>query len=235
MTDDDTLAQLAECVLQMDVDGVRRNAEAGLAAGIPPGRLIADGLSAGMRKVGEKFKSGEIYMPEVLVSCDVYYKGLEALRPHLPPAGAGPRRGRMILGSIHGDIHTVGKDVAVPVFQAAGYDVIDLGVSVSDDAFVDAIRAHEPDLVGLGTYMTSTFMHTEATVRTIERAGLRSRVRIICGGPAVDARAARRMGADDASDDAWEGVEKMDRLMDALKAERRQTGEGRGPVGAAKP
>jgi 5-methyltetrahydrofolate--homocysteine methyltransferase len=180
-------------------------------------RIVTDGLSAGMRKVGEKFKTGEIYMPEVLVSCDVYYRGLEAVRPHIQPSDRKAARGRIVLGTIHGDIHTVGKDVAVPVFQAAGYDVIDLGVDVPDGRFAEAIREHEPQIVGLGTYMTSTFMHARETVLAIAKAGLRSRVKIICGGPSVDAEAARRMGADDASDDAWEAVGKIDRLMEELK------------------
>jgi 5-methyltetrahydrofolate--homocysteine methyltransferase len=127
----------------------------------------------------------------------------------------------MILGTIHGDIHTVGKDVAIPVFQAAGYEVIDLGVDVPDSGFVDAIRKHQPQIVGLGTYMTSTFMHARETVRVIADAGLRSEVKIICGGPAVDSGAAKRMGCDDASDDAWEAVGKLDRLMEELKAEGR--------------
>ncbi|MBI4604089.1 MAG: cobalamin B12-binding domain-containing protein [Planctomycetes bacterium] len=212
------LARLADLVVAMDVEGVRREAEACLAAGLSPTRVISEGLSAGMRSVGEKFKAGEVYMPEVLVSCDVYYKGLEAVRPHIVPSDGSVSRGKMILGTIHGDIHTVGKDVAVPVFQAAGYDVVDLGVDVSDDAFVDAIQRHRPDVVGLGTYMTSTFMHAGATVETIRRAGLRERVRIICGGPAVDPAAARRMGADDASDDAWEAVGKIGRLVECLRA-----------------
>lgn len=218
MENSEKLSRLAEMVASMDSSGVSHEVEACLSAGLPPMRIIADGLSAGMRAVGEKFKSGEVYMPEVLVSCDVYYKGLEAVRPHLKAADQRGSRGRMILGTIHGDIHTVGKDVAAPVFQAAGYEVIDLGVDVTDEAFVEAIRRHDPQIVGLGTYMTSTFMHTGATVAAIERAGLRSRVRIICGGPAVDAGAARKMGADDASDDAWEAVERIDRLVADLRA-----------------
>jgi 5-methyltetrahydrofolate--homocysteine methyltransferase len=205
----------------MDIDAVRAGVEEGLARGLTAGRILSEGLSAGMRKVGVKFKNGEVYMPEVLVSCDVYYKGLEAVRPFLGATGSSTTRGKMILGTIHGDIHTVGKDVAIPVFQAAGYDVIDLGVDVTDQAFVDAIRKHEPDLVGLGTYMTSTFMHARATVEAIRGAGLRSRVRIICGGPAVDSEAAKRMGADEASDDAWEALGRMDRLMEDLRHQAR--------------
>lgn len=211
------LERLARMVLDMNGDGVAPEVEDALADGIPPMQIVADGLSAGMRRVGEKFKCGEVYMPEVLVSCDVYYKGLELVRPRLAAAGQTAWRSRMVLGTIHGDIHTVGKDVAIPVFQAAGYEVVDLGVDVSDAAFVEAIRRHEPDLVGLGTYMTSTFMHTKETVRAIESAGLRGRVRIICGGPSVDARAAKGMGADDASDDAWGAVEMLNRLVDDLR------------------
>ncbi len=222
MDHDERLARLAALVLEMDVGGVGRQIEECLAAGLPASRILAEGLSAGMREVGEKFRNGEIYMPEVLVSCDVYYQGLEAVRPLLRQEGPAGR-GKMILGTIHGDIHTVGKDVAIPVFQAAGFDVIDLGVDVPDSRFVEEIRRHQPHIVGLGTYMTSTFMHTRETVRVIAEAGLRERVRIICGGPAVDAAAARRMGADEASDDAWEAVGKIERLMEQL-------GAGNGPA-----
>ncbi len=211
------LLELGQAVRDMDVAGVRSRVEECLSSGLPPADVLAQGLSAGMRQVGELFKNGEIFMPEVLVSCDAYYAGLELLKPLIEQSGGQAARGRMIIGTIHGDIHTVGKDVAAPVFQAAGYDVIDLGVDVSDQAFVEAIREHSPDIVGLGTYMTATFMHTAETVRVVAEAGLRSGVKIICGGPAVDAAAARRMGADDASDDAWEAVEKLDRLMEELK------------------
>jgi 5-methyltetrahydrofolate--homocysteine methyltransferase len=215
------LQKLAQAVLEVDVEGIVPLVEDSLAAGLSPVEILAEGLSAGMRQVGERFKQGEIFMPEVLVSCDVYYRGLEILRPLIRQTGGGPVRGKMIIGTIYGDIHSVGKDVAVPVFQAAGYDVIDLGVDVPDERFVEAIREYEPDIVGLGTYMTSTFMHTRETVRVIEQAGLRDRVKIICGGPAVDPAAARRMGADDASDDAWEAVGKLDRLVEELRAARR--------------
>ncbi len=213
MDESSRLEQLARMVLEMDMEGTRQLVEECLRGGLSPTTILTEGLSSGMRRVGEKFKCGEIYMPEVLVSCDVYYRGLEALRPHIKASDTANARGKIIIGTIHGDIHTVGKDVAVPVFQAAGYEVVDLGINVSDQRIVDAIREHRPDIVGLGTYMTSTFMHTGETVRRISEAGLRTGVRIICGGPSVDAGAARRMGADDASDDAWEAVGKMDLLM----------------------
>lgn len=222
MDDTKQLEQLSRMVLEMDIAGVGVAVEECLASSIPASRILAEGLSAGMRTIGEKFKCGEVYMPEVVVACDVYYRGLEILRPHIQGV-EGQIKGKMILGTIHGDIHTVGKDVAIPVFQAAGYDVVDLGVDVPDARFVDAIREHRPDLVGFGTYMISTFMHTSETVRAIREAGLRAQVKIICGGPAVDSDAAKRMGADDACDDAWEAVGKLDRLLAELEAERRKS------------
>jgi 5-methyltetrahydrofolate--homocysteine methyltransferase len=209
------LAQLADAVVCFDLNGVRPLVEQALAADVRPADVLNQGLSRGMQRVGEQFNAGEMFMPEVLVAAEVYLTGLEIVRPLLA-AGAGEHTlGTMVIGSIHGDIHTVGKLVAIPVFEASGLRVVDLGVNLDDDVFVEAIRTHRPQVVGLGTYMTSTFMHTQATVAVIEKAGLRDQVKIICGGPAVDAEAARRMGADDASDDAWKGVEKIKRLLAA--------------------
>jgi 5-methyltetrahydrofolate--homocysteine methyltransferase len=211
------LKGIAEAVVAMNQEGIEKLVEAALAAGIGAQEIVLNGLSEGMRIVGQKFQEGEVFMPEVLVSCDTYYAGLKLLEPLIKQAGGVQSKGKMIIGTIYGDIHTVGKDVAVPVFRAAGFEVIDLGVDVPDEKFVEAIREHKPQLVGLGTYMTATFMHTAETVKAIKEAGLRDQVKIICGGPAVDARTARRMGADDASDNAWEAVKKMEALVAELK------------------
>jgi len=214
---DSILDELANSVLALDQKSAGALAREALSAGISPARIISEGLSRGMRQVGDKFKCGDLYMPEVLVACDAYYEGLREVKPHLEAAGDAGSRGTIVLGTIHGDIHTVGKDVAAPVFQASGYRVIDLGVDVPAEKFIETIRSEKPHLVGLGTYMTATFMHTREMVQAFEKAGVRDRVKVICGGPAVDSRKARALGADDASDDAWEAVEKMDQLMDELE------------------
>lgn len=206
------LDQLASAVEQLDLKGVTPLVQKALAAGLPPAQVLNEGLSKGMRAVGAQFNCGDMFMPEVLVACDVYFEGLKVVRPLLAK-DSSHIIGTMVLGNIHGDVHTVGKNVAMPVFEASGIRVIDLGESKSDDDFVAAIREHKPQIVGLGTYMTSTFMHTRETVAAITKAGLRDQVKIICGGPAVSADAAREMGADDASDDAWKAVEKIKRLL----------------------
>ena len=218
MKSESILERLSKAILALDHRGTAPLVREALAARVPAVRIISEGLSQGMREVGEKFKCGEMYMPEVLVACDAYYSGLKEVQPHLEAASGIGSRGTIVLGTIYGDIHTVGKDVAVPVFQAAGYKVIDLGIDVPAEKFIDAIKTHQPQLVGLGTYMTATFMHTREVVQALEKAGVRHLVKVICGGPAVDANRARSLGADDASDDAWEAVEKMDRLVEMLSS-----------------
>ena len=215
MAEQQLLDALAKAVTDLDAARTEKLAREALAADISPYRIIAEGLSQGMRTVGERFKCAEVFIPEVLVACDAYYAGLAVVKPHLEAAERKQYLAKMVIGTIYGDIHTVGKDVAIPVFEAAGFDVIDLGTAVPDETFVEAVRQHQPQLVGLGTYMTSTFMHTRETVRALANAGLRNRVKIICGGPAVDADTARKMGADDASDNAWDAVERMKRMVGA--------------------
>ena len=213
MSNAEMLAKLAGAVENLESKNVKPLVQQALASGMRPSEILTNGLSEGMRRVGKAFNTGDMFMPEVLVACDVYFSGLEVVRPLLLAGGDDSVIGTMVLGNIYGDIHTVGKNVAAPVFEANGIRVIDIGISATDEAFVEAIRKHKPQIVGFGTYMTSTFMHTKETVAAIEKAGLRDQVKIICGGPAVDADAARRMGADDASDDAWLAVKKIKRLL----------------------
>jgi 5-methyltetrahydrofolate--homocysteine methyltransferase len=226
VTSSDLLARLASAVEQLDLDGVQPLVEQALAAELRPADILKNGLSRGMQRVGGRFNAGELFMPELLVATEVYLAALGIVRPLLDADRVPYTAGTMVIGSIHGDVHTVGKQVAIPVFAAAGLRVIDLGVNEDDEVFVAAIRKHRPEIVGFGTYMTATFMHTRETVAVIEKAGLRDQVKIICGGPAADADAARRMGADDASDDAWQGVEKIKRLLAEMTGGDKQKGGG---------
>ncbi len=212
------LNQIAEAVIHLNQDKVKTLTQQAISL-IPPQTIISEGLSRGMQTVGEQFKNGEIFIPEVMVACDCYYAGLNLVKPLLKDRPRETILGRIVIGTIHGDIHTVGKDVAVPVFEAAGFDVIDLGVAVPDEAFVEAVQKYQPDIVGLGTYMTATFMHTRETVEKLRQAALRERVKVICGGPSVTGEAARRLGADDASNNAWEAVEIMRRWMEQKRTQ----------------
>lgn len=208
---------ICEAVVKLDAELVRELTRKAIDKGVSPALIVSEGLSKGMRRVGELFQKAEIFLPELFVCADAYYAGLQLLKPLLqtePPETIGT----MLIGTIYGDIHSVGKDVAIPVFQSAGLEVIDLGVAVPDEKFVEAVKEYHPEIVGLGTYMSSTFMHTSSVVEALRKAGLRDSVRVICGGPAVDPGTARKLGADDASDDAWLAVEKIKSLLASLNS-----------------
>lgn len=207
------LKQLSEAVVSMDAQGVKAKCEEAIAAGIPAPVAIRDGLSAGMKQVGDLWNRMEIYMPEVMGSVDAYYAGMEILRQHVTDDQEVSYIGTIVMGTIWGDIHSVGKDVAGPVFEGAEFKVIDLGLDVSPDKYIEAIKQHKPDIVGLGTYMSETFLHVKDTVDAFVKAGVRDDVFIVCGGPAVDSEVAKKMGADDAYDDAWVAVDGMKELI----------------------
>jgi len=209
--------EIADAVVNLDAAKVRDLTDKAVRAGLAPSVIVTDGLSRGMKTVGERFRKNEMFLPELFVAGDVFYAGLKLVKPLLAGREREHAIGTMVIGTIYGDIHTVGKDVAIPVFEAAGLNVVDLGIAVPDEKFVEAVRQHKPEIVGLGTYMSSTFMHTSSVVEALKKAGLRDSVKIICGGPAVDPRTARTLGADDASDDAWDAIEKIKKLLAALR------------------
>jgi methanogenic corrinoid protein MtbC1 len=210
------LNRVSDAVLGLDRKQIEAKIQMALDAGAPPAAVL-NALAAGMETIGTQFKTGEVFLPEVMVACDVYKAGLALVFPLLQTERHEAFVGSMVLGSIYGDVHTVGKDVAAAVFAAAGFRVVDLGVTVKDETWLSAVREHQPDIVGLGAYMTSTFMHTREVVRRLSEAGLREQVRIICGGPSVNDQAAKTLGADAASNNAWEAVEIMRRWIDAKR------------------
>jgi len=212
------LYRLKNAVIEMNSDEAKSAAEEALKVGIDPVDAIVKGLSEGMKVVGERFGRMEVFLSEVLTSADAYYAALNVLKPKISSEKAQRAfTATMVMGTIFGDIHTVGKDIAIPVFQSAGFNVIDLGIDVPPEGFVEAAIRNGAELVGLGTYMSETFFHVPDVVKAFERAGIRGKVKIICGGPAVDPKAARKLGADDASSDAWEAVGKLKRLLVELR------------------
>jgi 5-methyltetrahydrofolate--homocysteine methyltransferase len=146
-------------------------------------------------------------------SVDAYYAGLDLMKKQVTGDQQISYVGTIVMGTIWGDIHSVGKDVAGPVFEGAEFKVIDLGLDVSPERYIEAIKEYKPDIVGLGTYMSETFLHVKDTVDAFVKAGVRDQVYIVCGGPAVDSEVAKKMGADEAYDDAWVAVAGMKELI----------------------
>lgn len=215
---DQLLSDLAQAVIALDPDQVQAAAAAALAAGLPASRVISAGLSRGMAEIGRQWDCGAIYLPEVMAACQGYYVGLAALTPYLAQERAGQASvGTIVIGAIRGDIHSLGKDVAGPVFRAAGFRVIDLGVDVAAEKFVEAAVAHQADVIGLAASMSLTLRQVPEVVAACQARGLRDRTLLICGGPVVDDEPARALGADGGFNDAWAAATALKRMLGGSK------------------
>ena len=174
---------------------VERGIETALAAGLSPQEILEDGLIAAMSMVGEQFEQGEIYVPEMLVAARAMQAGLSLLKPRLIEEGVKPK-GKVILGTVQGDLHDIGKNLVGMMLQGAGYEIIDLGTDVPPARFAEAVREHRPDLLGLSALLTTTMGNMRDVIEAIEDCGLRDSVKIIVGGAPLTEEFAQSIGAD---------------------------------------
>lgn len=168
--------------------------------------IINEGFISAMSIIGEKFKNNEIFVPEMLIAARAMRAGLEVLEP-LIVAGERKYLGKIVIGTVKGDLHDIGKNLLGMMLQGSGYDVIDLGVDVSPDTFLAAVREHHPDVVGLSALLTTTTPFMKETVKVIGEAGLRDQVKILVGGAPISQRFADQIGADGYAADAGSAVE----------------------------
>jgi 5-methyltetrahydrofolate--homocysteine methyltransferase len=183
-----------------------------LAAGCYPKHILDEGLIAGMSKVGELFKSGDYFVPEMLVAARAMKSALEVLRPKLVDTGVQPI-GTIVLGTVRGDLHDIGKNLAAMFLEGAGLRVVDLGVNVTADQFVAAAKAHNAALLGMSALLTTTMTYAAEVIRALEAAGLRNRVKVIVGGAPVTEAWSRQIGADAFALDAASGAERCKELL----------------------
>jgi 5-methyltetrahydrofolate--homocysteine methyltransferase len=166
-----------------------------LDEGLPPGVLLQDGLIAAMDDVGRRFERGDCYIPEMLLSARVMKAALAVLRPHLVSAQVEPA-GRVVIGTVEGDLHDIGKSLVGLMLEGAGFEVIDLGSNTTPSRFVEAVDEHRPGFLGMSTLLTTTMPNMGRTIAAVERAGLRAGLRVVVGGAPVTASFAREIGAD---------------------------------------
>jgi len=185
---------------------VREEAERALAGGRDAAEILSEGLVSAMAIVGEKFKRNEVYVPEVMVAARAMTAGLEVIKPTLVQTGAPPA-GKIVIGTVKGDLHDIGKNLVRMMYEGAGFHVVDLGVDVTPAAFVDAVRREEPDLLGMSALLTTTMPAMKSTIDALEQAGVRGQVRVMVGGAPVTARYAEEIRADGYAPDATTAVE----------------------------
>jgi 5-methyltetrahydrofolate--homocysteine methyltransferase len=177
-----------------------------LKEGLSPSEILSKGLIAGMDRVGQDFKEGVLFIPEVLVAARAMHAGMDILRPLLIEMEAKPI-GRFVIGTVKGDLHDIGKKLVGMMMEGAGFEVIDLGIDTPAERFVEAVREEKPHILGISALLTTTMREMETTIRALEEAGLRDSVKIIVGGAPVTQDWADSIGADGYAPDAASAVD----------------------------
>jgi 5-methyltetrahydrofolate--homocysteine methyltransferase len=203
--------ELARAVAEGDEVLSEDMASRALESGADPRDILQKGAVEGIREAGRLWREGEYFLPDVILAAEAFNRVMEKVEPLLEKEGLA--KGRVIIGSVEGDAHDLGKNIVVAMLRSSLYEVEDLGVNVPAESFVSAARESRPAVVGMGAYMTTTMRAMPDVLGALEKAGLRDRVKVIIGGAAVTADYARRIGADGYAEDAMEAVTLVDKLL----------------------
>ena len=208
------MESLAEALQRGDDAAVRERTRAAIEAGRPPAAILNEGLLAGMSVVGEQFRTHQIFLPEVLLAARAMYAGLELLKPLLVRDKV-PMLGKVVIGTIRGDLHDIGKNLVGIMLQGAGFEVIDLGKDVPPERFVETAVEHEAPVIGMSALLTTTMVGMKEVVEILRARGYQGKIKTIVGGAPVSAGFAREIGADDYGFDAASAVTHIKALLGA--------------------
>ncbi len=217
MTTEELLTELYDKTLTGNGPAVLDLTRTGLSAGLGPETLLYEALIPALEEVGARFERGDFFVPEMLIAGKAMAGALEILRPLLAETGA-ETIGTVVMGTVKGDVHDIGKNLVNIMFEGAGFQVIDLGVQVSPEKFVDAVRAHKPDIVGFSAFLTTTMPMFKANINALTKAGLREQVIVMVGGAPVTQEYADVVGADGYAADASAAVVKAKELIRRRRA-----------------
>ena len=216
MTHDEILQGLYDHTLVGDAPEVKELVERGLEDNMEPESMLYDALIPSLEEVGARFERGDFFVPEMLIAGRAMSGALEILRPLLADTGA-EKVGTFLMGTVKGDVHDIGKNLVDIMLEGAGFKVVDLGVQIAPETFIDAIKEHKPDVVGFSAFLTTTMPMFKANINALEKAGIRDDVIVMVGGAPVTQEYADAVGADGYASDAASAT----RLAKELLAERR--------------
>jgi len=214
---DELLKQMYDSTLMGNAPVVLELTNAGLAMGLSPETILFDALIPSLEEVGARFERGDYFVPEMLVAGRAMAGALDVLRPLMVATGVEPV-GTFVMGTVKGDVHDIGKNLVDIMLEGAGFHVIDLGVQVAPERFVEAILEHKPDIVGFSAFLTTTMPMFKANMNALEKAGLRDQVIVMVGGAPVTQEYADAVGADGYASDASMAVKQAKGLLLAKRA-----------------
>ncbi len=206
--------KLAQTVVDGATDECIRLIEEGLDKRIDPLDAVEKGLSRGIKQVGDDFGVGKCFLPELIMGASTIQAGFKILDERIKAEGKDRKAlGKIVIGTVKGDIHDIGKSVVGSVLQANGYDVVDIGIDVDNEKFVEAVREHNADCLGMSSLLTLTIDRMGEVIEKLKEAGLRDKVKVIVGGCPLTQEFADRIGADAFGFDAADAVQKVGRLL----------------------
>ena len=212
MDKDEILREIGGAVVGFDgakAEGLCREA---LDMGVPPYEIVVEGMAKGMARVSEKYENGDYFLSELVMAGETMKQALAVVEPRLE-RDAGKARGVVVIGTVRGDLHDIGKHIFGNLLRGAGFRVIDLGFDVPPTSFADEVERSHPDIIGMSALITTTMVSMADTITELRRRGVRDRVSVIIGGTAVDGAYAEKIGADAAARDAVEGVAICEELV----------------------
>jgi len=204
--------QIYKAVIEGNMPGVEAGVKQALEDKTPAETILKEGLIAPMDEVGRRFEAGEYYVPEMLIAARAMKAGIALLRPILAETGVEPV-GKVIMGTVSGDLHDIGKNLVGLMLEGAGFLVVDVGTDVSPQAFVEAVKKEQPQLLGMSALLTTTMPNAGETVKALKEAGLKDSVKVMIGGAPVTQGFADQIGADGFAEDAARAVRQAKALL----------------------
>jgi len=207
------LTPLTEAVVNGQAPKAKELTAKALEAGVSPGKILQEGLIPGMAEVGRRFECREFYVPELLIAARAMHAALDILRPLLAASGEVEPIGKVVIGTVRGDLHDIGKNLVTMMLEGSGFEVKDLGIDVSPEKFVNAVKEGGYDVLAMSALLTTTMPSMKATIDALKEAGLRDKVKVIIGGAPITQEYANQIGADGYGEDANQAVRVARQLL----------------------
>ncbi len=207
--------EIMEAVREGEDEDAEKLVQAALDKGLSAVDVLQQGVVAGITEAGALWKANKFFMPDVILAADAFKAAMAVMEPHLKEAQTDRPPKKIVIGVVEGDMHDLGKSLVVAMLQSAGFEVIDLGIDVPNSKFIEAVKEHQPDILGMGAYMTTTMQLMKQIVDELDSNGLRDKTKVMIGGVPTSQEFANEIGADAWGKDALTAMEKAQQLTEA--------------------
>jgi 5-methyltetrahydrofolate--homocysteine methyltransferase len=215
MTKEEIAEDFINAAVNMDIRAAKESTKKSINEGIDPYDFIEAAVAKALKIIGDKFENEEFFLPELFMAAEIVKKAMKILEPHIKGSGNQKKLGKVVIGTAKSDMHDIGKNIVSFFLEAEGFEVIDLGVDVSPEQFVDTVRNEKPDILAISALITLTMPEVSNTLKALEKANLRNQIKVIVGGAPITKEFIEDIGADALAINAIDGVKKCKRWVGA--------------------